>query len=273
MRKRDELGPQFPLRVVKQEAFCKQVALHDIDATEAYTLVYDQQDKTRAQRSSSRLLHKDAVKDRIEWLSTNRSQREIEVVVENQYANQEWVKKELVSQYYGSVAADDRTNALRALNMIGTDLGMFVQRREVLTGKIDPLQESPDVLKRRIAASISLLFPGSSIPGVDGSEGTGRALPDPRESEGQQVVDIPALPEATGISRDGEREEISVPDGSQPSGENILRGDGDELSLAGDLPRFLERTPVPSGSSSLGGRSELGTREGQSSEDPVRPAG
>jgi hypothetical protein len=127
-----------------------------------------------------------------------------ERVIEKIKLDKEWVVNELLRQYEANgkvVKAIDKmgnethapqkaNEAIKCLELIGKELGMFVERKEIRVGALDGLSDEE---LARIAAELSAA--------IGFNPGTGRieAAPGP-----EQIEFVPAVCEAEGVPQRGE---------------------------------------------------------------------
>jgi hypothetical protein len=235
-----DLPPDVPIPLATQEKFAHNVALRGMEPKAAYVDAYGKEPK-QLQRYASELMKRQHMKARITYLADLAAKEEV-----HEYeADRKWISEKLLKLYKECDEAGDRPNTLRVLNLMGTDLGMFVQKKELLTGSINPLEEDPNVLRQRLAGLITQIFPGVDPDALIRAHGEGRNLVEAARSEAPragrshgeveeaEVVDIQPLPEADGISRARAYEAEALPHGGEPGRQDVQRGDGDQLSPDG----------------------------------------
>jgi hypothetical protein len=214
------------------------MAIRKLDKTEAYKESYGVKDKRAAGKRGYDLYQKPHIQERIAFLSEYDIKQEVSKID----ADRTWVERELLCQYHEATQANDRSNAIKILQLIGTDVGMFVKRSEVLTGKLE-LEEDPDVLRQRIVARIQKLFPGAdpdafmrtalaggARPGAELASGSREA---DREVPVQPIEVVRSVPEAARVPRPGSDEEEALSHGSEPGREDVLSVDGDGVPSNG----------------------------------------
>lgn len=216
--------PDQPIPSPKREAFARDVAIRGRLASAAYAANYDsekaKQDKNYASSEGSKLARQKDVAARIEYLKEQKLEREFK----EQERDRDFVTSQLWKEYEN---ADKPSDRIAALKLLGTEQGMFIQRREVLTANIDPFTEAPDVLRERIAGLVARLFPGADPDALLRAHASGRALPVAGEVVEAESPRLQPVPEASRVPRAGEDEAEAVPDGREPGGEDVLRRDGD----------------------------------------------
>lgn len=158
-----------PLKNAKHEHFCQLVSNGE-SATKAYALAgYSEKG---AKQSASRLLTNAYICDRIEYLRRQKESMHAETVaqvVQKVGITKEWVLAELVDNMHKAKAAvpvldsegnptgEYRTNiaaANKALELIGTEIGMFVKRVET-GGPGDFEKMTDDELERQLTEARS----------------------------------------------------------------------------------------------------------------------
>jgi hypothetical protein len=178
----------------KQEAFCLAY-VRGKSATEAFLTAYDWHGSRQgAQRHASRLAAKPKIHARIEALR-ERAARRVEI-------DKAWVLQELITVYETAMGRDEAADtedesesqstrksplnlaaANRALELIGTELGMFVRRRIHAFKPIDQMNEAEivDVLGEEpdeaVLDAVGKLLAGDIDP--DGVRALTRAEPTP----------------------------------------------------------------------------------------------
>jgi hypothetical protein len=201
---------------------------------DAYREAYGTKGQRDCQKRGHDLSKKEHIQNRIAFLADYDLREEVKGI----HADRDWVERELLAQYHEANQANDRSNAIKILQLLGTDVGMFVKRSEVLTGKLD-LEEDPDVIRQRIAARIQRLFPGSDpeqfmrnafAGGIGAAERLGEGSGEVPVQPGETVR---SLPEAVAVPQAGPDKAETVLDGSESGGEDVLRVDGGELSSHG----------------------------------------
>jgi hypothetical protein len=73
----------------------------------------------------------------------------------------EWVLGKLIENHDRAVAAEEGAIANRSLELLGKEIGMFIDRKEVRTGKLDAIDD--DQLAALIAAAESVIAAGPAI--------------------------------------------------------------------------------------------------------------
>jgi hypothetical protein len=205
------------------------MALRKMNPTDAYEEVYDVHDRKAASKRASDLLKKDHINERIAFLSEIDVREEISCI----QIERDWIERELLANYVEANAAGDRNNAIKILQLLGTDVGMFVQRKEVLSGKLDVMKEASDVIKQQIAARLQLLFPGLDVSRFIGEATASAAMEHAGEAEVEPQQDLPAIPETVGLPPGGSDEAEAVSDGRESGGQDLLRGNGSVIPSDG----------------------------------------
>ena len=117
----------------KREAFCQAVARGLSGAKAAEEAGYG------GSGTSTRLMQRPEVKARIAELDAVVEAKRISQL-EKMAPTRDWVLRELVENVYGAKEAKDRASVNRGLELIGKEMGMFVQRSMVIDS---PLQRLP----------------------------------------------------------------------------------------------------------------------------------
>jgi hypothetical protein len=116
----------------RQELFAQSMAQHGVQYRAAIEAGYK---PTGAKNGGSRLYALPAVRQRIMELQQSNQEKVQRAIV----ADQAWVMNNLVANAEASIAAGDRASANRALELVGKQLGMFVDRKLELKSPLDGL--------------------------------------------------------------------------------------------------------------------------------------
>jgi hypothetical protein len=121
-----------PLEIHKQELFAQALAHHGHQTRAAIEAGYSTKGASVA---GSRLAAKPKVKQRIMELQRDNREKVQRAVV----ADKAWVLNMLVANAEDALKAKDRPAANRALELVGKELGMFVERKMDLKSPLDGL--------------------------------------------------------------------------------------------------------------------------------------
>ena len=150
------------LRNAKHEMFAQALA-KGMDVDEAYV----EAGYTHNRGNASRLKATENVKARVAELM---GRAETGVVLTKQ-----WVLEQLIDNAAEAKKAGQIAPANRALELLGKELGMFIDRKEVgAPGDFDMI-EDPDELRRALAREAALA--GFSAPAPAGEPGSSRGKP------------------------------------------------------------------------------------------------
>jgi hypothetical protein len=111
------------LRSPRREQFCLLIAQGNLGTVAARKAGFKYPDKV-----ASQMLKQDAVKRRIAEMSERIDVEKAKDIVRVMAPTREWVLKELVQQVEQSKIAADRGATLKGLELVGKEIGMFVQR-------------------------------------------------------------------------------------------------------------------------------------------------
>jgi hypothetical protein len=120
------------LKIEKQEAFAQAYAIHRKQGVAAVAAGYS---KLGAHVAGSRLMAKPHVQQRVDELIAAADKKKLAAVT----ADRAWVLNMLVQNAEDAVEAKDRSAANRALELVGKELGMFVERKLDLKSPLDGL--------------------------------------------------------------------------------------------------------------------------------------
>ena len=121
-----------PLEIHKQELFAQALAQHGHMTRAAIEAGYSTKG---AGVAGSRLAAKPKVKQRIMELQKDNREKVQRAVV----ADRAWVLNSLVANAEDALKAKDRSAANRALELVGNELGMFIERKMDLKSPLDGL--------------------------------------------------------------------------------------------------------------------------------------
>lgn len=175
-----------PLKNAKHEHFAQLVSTTETPAR-AYVLAGFSENGARA--SANRLLRNADVCSRVEHLRSIKERQHAETVtavVERAGLSKEWVISQLMENVAMAKAAEPvvdsegnptgeyRQNinaANKALELLGKEAGMFIDRKEIRTGPLDTLEHDElKLLRDALAAALA-----SSVDGAQDAAGMGRA--------------------------------------------------------------------------------------------------
>lgn len=126
-----------PLAISKNELYAQFRALGALEPAEAYTRAGGKAVGHRAKRNAYKLSQREDVKRRIAYLKARQADAMVE---ENVMGRREVLQELKTNMEMGRTVKGGLTASNRALELIGSEEhGMFVQRRETKSGKIDEL--------------------------------------------------------------------------------------------------------------------------------------
>jgi hypothetical protein len=213
------------------EAFAREVAMTGRKPVEIYLEIYETNNRANARKRSYELMQRDDIQGRIAFLVNLQAKEEVKGVI----ADRHWIEREMIDLYMNARKNGDRTNAVKALQLMGQDIGMYVQRKAVLHGKMEPLEGDPSDVVRRISAQIARSFPGADPGAILGYLSAGTADGRARATEASETPAVQAVPEADGVSSSWEPLPKAVPDGGEPGREDAGCQLRDELPPDGPL--------------------------------------
>lgn len=120
------------LKIHKQELFAQNYAQHGNGTRAAIAAGYGE---AGAAPAASRLIRDPAVKARIAELK----QKVTAATLARVSADRGWVMEKLVENAESALAAKDRAAANRALELVGKELGMFIDRKMEVQSPLDGL--------------------------------------------------------------------------------------------------------------------------------------
>lgn len=135
------------LKIEKQEAFAQAYAIHRKQGVAAVAAGYS---KLGAHVAGSRLMSKPHVQQRVDELIAQADKKKLAAVT----ADRAWVLKMLVQNAEDAVEAKDRSAANRALELVGKELGMFVERKMDLKSPLDGLSAEELLAIVRLAEQV-----------------------------------------------------------------------------------------------------------------------
>lgn len=141
----------------KWELFAQEIAKGK-DGSEAIIAAGYKTNPRAASVSANRLLKDANVRARIDELLAKRDEIEREATekaVEALAIDKGWVMSQLVENVQMAKTAGDLAPANKALELLGKELGMFIERREVRTGPLDELprderERAIDAIRREL---------------------------------------------------------------------------------------------------------------------------
>lgn len=155
------------LRNAKHEHFAQLIA-GGLSAPKAYASAgYSEQG---AAQSANRLLRDAEVSRRVDELRSAASERAIEKAA----IDRAWIIEKLVENAKAAAAAEDFGPSNRALELLGKEVGMFIDRKEIRTGSLDEMK--PDELRdlrEAIAAERAARAGPGSGSGADAKPASG----------------------------------------------------------------------------------------------------
>jgi hypothetical protein len=158
------------VRSARREAFCLYVAQGNTAMVAAKKAGYSKPDKTAYQ-----VLRQPAVKARIAEVKVLIDQEKAKDIVRVAAPTREWVLRELVDNVKASKEALDRSSVNKGLELVGKEIGMFVQRSMAI--------ESP--LARLSADKLLALL--ALVDEAVGSEQVTKSVPN--QIEARPVID------------------------------------------------------------------------------------
>jgi len=208
----------------RHDAFAREIAATGRKPVDVYLDLYETTNRANAQKRSWDLMQKQEIKDRITFIVNMSVKAEAQSVM----ADRRWIEREMIDLYMNARKNGDRTNAVKALQLMGQDIGMYVQRKAVLHGKMDPLEGTKEDVVRRISSQIARSFPGSDPTAILRLLTGGGASGASGEAEASEVPALSAVPEAERVSSSWSDVPEAVPDGGEPGGEDLggKHGDG-----------------------------------------------
>jgi phage terminase small subunit len=129
MPKAAVVGFVLPLRNAKHEAFCFNVV-----AGKSLTLAYKDAGFAGDRRNAAELAKREYIARRIEEIARQRhdiARRAEQVYTAKHAITREWVLDRLRHVAESAIADDDRPAANRSLELLGREIGMFVERKEI----------------------------------------------------------------------------------------------------------------------------------------------
>lgn len=111
------------VRTAKREAFCLYVAQGNLPTAAARKAGYSSPDKQAYQ-----IMKHKAVKERIAEVSALVDMEKAKDIVRITAPTREWVLRELMDNVKASKEALDRSSVNKGLELVGKEIGMFVQR-------------------------------------------------------------------------------------------------------------------------------------------------
>ena len=111
------------LRSARREQFCLLVAQGNLPVPAARKAGFKSADKV-----ASQMMRQPAVKARIAEMSERVDIEKAKEIVRVNASTREWVLRELVDQVEHAKLASDRGATLKGLELVGKEIGMFVQR-------------------------------------------------------------------------------------------------------------------------------------------------
>jgi hypothetical protein len=136
-----------PLEIHKQELFAQALAQHGHMTRAAIEAGYSTKG---AGVAGSRLAAKPKVKQRIMELQRDNREKVQRAVV----ADRAWVLNSLVANAEDALKAKDRSAANRALELVGKELGMFIERKMDLKSPLDGLSADDLLAIVRLAEQV-----------------------------------------------------------------------------------------------------------------------
>ena len=187
-----------PLTNTKREQYSKLRGLRNVKPMEAYLKAFSTSNKMNARKRAWELEKKPDVVERLQWCSNQLT----ETLTEVHETRKDFVNSELEDLYKEARIEGDRTIAVACLKLIGTEEGMFVQKRQTLEAKVDlntldageklrMLQARFDRLGVKNAGELADRLGDRSSDRANGSSGM------------VEADDIQPLSEANGISQSG----------------------------------------------------------------------
>lgn len=151
------------VRSARREAFCLFVAQGNSAVVAAKKAGYATPDKT-----AYTVLRQPAVKARIAEVSALIDQEKAKDIVRVQAPTREWVLRELMDNVSASKAALDRSSVNKGLELVGKEIGMFVQRSMQIESPLmklpaDKLLALLAIVEEAIGSDVASVVPAVTI--------------------------------------------------------------------------------------------------------------
>ena len=222
--------PGEPLKNRKHEAYAFMLGFRGIPAMEAWkeSGVARNPDTLHpdiARRKAQEVQGRPGVAARIDFFRKKAISQEIHAEIGSRDA----VLRELTTCYQAAREENKLSEALSALKLIGTELGMFQKTVRVQDDRpqLSPFEVA--ALKGSVMARLRAMFPGQEVDHVlrnlgHGGERGSRARAAADEAARAPVIDLHPLPEAAGVPHDGSPQEEALLDGGQPGRQDLVCG-------------------------------------------------